>query len=411
MDEIYGVEGFVSDLPGINGRIKDSPEDFVVEEIPAEIQRADSGKYLILKVRLREWDTNRFLIELSRQLGVSRKRVTYAGTKDKLAVTTQYFCINTERNAEFFKAGDAEILESFRSNRMISLGDLIGNRFSVRISGGDDFGDISDAVIPIFDQVVSRGGFPNFFGPQRFGSIRPNTHTIGKLLVKGEYESAVRKYIYDPDCDTEYFRIQFDSHNDPVQALKEFPMHLHYERSLLGYIAEHGTAEGAFSNLPKNLSIMFVHAYQSYLFNRMLSLRLRKVGNLSVPLEGDYVMPVDHLFNSAGDPVKVTSFNLDKLNAMAVQNRVRPLLQLFGYRSEFAKGETGEIEHQVMESEGVVPGDFFIKGHPELSSTGSRRITSFMPADFSVSSGSLLAFSLGRGLYATSLTREILKKF
>ncbi|MEM0155359.1 MAG: tRNA pseudouridine(13) synthase TruD [Thermoplasmataceae archaeon] len=411
MDEKYGVEGFVSDLPCIDGRIKDSPEDFIVEEIPVEMQRADPGKFLILKVRLREWDTNRFLIELSRQLGVSRKRITYAGTKDKFAVTTQYFCINTESKAETFKAADAEILDSFRSDHMIRLGDLRGNRFTIRISGENEPSDLSDAIMPVYEQVNARGGFPNFFGPQRFGSIRSNTHTIGKLLVKGEYESAVRRYIYDPDYDTDDFRVQFNIHNDPVQALKEFPLHLHYERSLLGYMAEHGGAEGAFSNLPKNLSIMFVHAYQSYLFNRMLSMRLGMLGNLATAVEGDFVLPVDRLFNPAGDPVKVTRFNIDKLNSMAVQGRVRPLMQLFGYHSEFTGGETGEIEHKVLELEGVDPSEFFIKGHPELSSTGSKRVTSFMPADFSISSGRTLTFSLGRGIYATSLTREILKKF
>lgn len=411
MEEVYGIGGFISDLPGIRGRIKDSPDDFIVEEIPLEMQRSEFGKYLVIKVRLREWDTNKFLMYLSRKLGISRKRITFAGTKDKQAITTQYFCINSQQNMDSVNIGDAEILDSFRTDRMLRLGDLLGNRFSIRIVLESAEKWSSDTVCRIYEDVSCKGGFPNFYGPQRFGSIRPNTHTIGKLLIEGEYESAVRKYIYDPLYDSEEYRTNFDKYNDPVRSLKEFPANLKYERSLLGYISEHGTMEGAFSNLPKNLAMLFVHAYQSYLFNRMISARLKKMGDLSVPIDGDFVSPLDDLFNPVSEPVKVTRFNIDKLTLMAKQNKIRPLVQLFGFKSEFMQGDAGEIEHAVLDSEGIQPEDFRINKHPELSSSGTKRITSFLPVNLVSAESPELSFSLGRGIYATSLTREFLKKF
>ena len=82
-----------------------------------------TGKYTILKVKLTNWDTNRFLMYLSRYLRISRKRITYCGTKDKRGITTQYFCVNSEIQPERIGIKDAEILDSFRTDRMLNLGD------------------------------------------------------------------------------------------------------------------------------------------------------------------------------------------------------------------------------------------------------------------------------------------------
>ena len=411
MDEIYGIGCFLSNLPGIVGKIKVTPEDFVVEEIPTQIVKEEGGKYLILKVRLREWDTNKFLITLARRLGISRKRITYAGTKDKFAVTTQYFCVNIQDNEELIRIGDAEILESFRTGRMLRLGDLVGNTFSIRITPDDGTTIPAERIMEIYGDVSGKGGFPNFFGPQRFGSIRANTHSIGKLLVAGDYEAAVRKYIYDPDFDAEEYRKNFSIHNDPRESLMEFPAHLTYERSLLGYMAEHGSAENALSSLPRNLSMMFVHAYQSYLFNRILTARIQRSGSSSLPIPGDRIVPIDRYFNPRTEPVRVTRFNVDKISNLVTENKARPIIPLFGYKSAFSEDEAGEIEHRILDGEMVRPADFYIKDYPELSSSGDIRITSFMPENFSIPGENLLNFSLGKGIYATSLTRELLKKF
>jgi len=411
MDEKYGIGCFLSGLPGMGGKIKGAPEYFIVEELPAPLARTDGGKYLILKVRLREWDTNKFLITLARHLRISRKRITYAGTKDKFAVTTQYFCINTPENPGLLQIGDAEVIEAFRTDRMIRLGDLVGNTFTIAITEEDGQHASVRRGMETYEDVRGKGGFPNFFGPQRFGSIRANTHEIGRLLVMGDYEAAVRKYIYDPEYDTEDYRVNFGKHSDPAESLNEFPRHLTYERSLLGYMAEHGTAEGALSNLPRNLSMMFVHAYQSYLFNRILSLRIQAVGNSSQPMSGDRVIPVDEFFNPRSDPVRVTKFNIGKVSALIRENRARPIIPLFGYQSDFSQGDAGEIEHKVLDAEKVLPENFRIKNYPDLSSSGDTRISSFMPRDFSISDDAILHFSLGRGMYATSLTRELLKGF
>ena len=114
-------------------KIKMEAEDFQVVEIPQQVSMQENGKYTVLKLRLKNWETNHFVIEFSRYLGISRKRITYAGTKDKRAVTTQYFCINAEKIPEQIKIKDVEELDRFKTDKIIDLGDLLGNKFEIRV--------------------------------------------------------------------------------------------------------------------------------------------------------------------------------------------------------------------------------------------------------------------------------------
>ena len=378
-----------------------------MEEIPDSIPRNSAGKYTIIKVKLTNWDTNHFLMYLARYLRISRKRITYCGTKDKRGITTQYFCVNSDLQPERISIKDAEIMEAFRSDRMLNLGDLMGNRFTIDLR-------MDEPSIPkaqeTVDQLNNRGGFPNFFGLQRFGSIRTNTHKIGKLIVAGQYEKAAMLYLYDPQYDSESYRINFAEHNDPAIALKEFPERLDFERSLLGYLLEHGNLQDAFTALPKTLSMMFVHAYQSYLFNRILSLRMKKYGNLLEPIPGETVLKVDGLFNAnKTEEIQVNRLNVQKIAAMCRDDSMRISIPLFGYESRISSGEQGELESKVLEDENVTLDMFRIQGYSELSSKGERRIVSCKPVDFQLGDQGILKFSLGRGVYATSLIREILK--
>ncbi len=345
---------------------------------------------------------------LSRYLRISRKRISYCGTKDKRGITTQYFCVNSEIQPERISIKDAEILDFFRSDKMLNLGDLVGNRFTIDLRVKEtDIPKIGETV----DQINTRGGFPNYFGLQRFGSIRTNTHKIGKLIVFGQYEKAAMLYLYDQEFDKEDYRVNFAEHNDPAIALKEFPERLNFERSLLGYMLEHGNLDDSFSALPKTLSMMFVHAYQSYLFNRILSMRIEKYGNLLDPLPGDTVLKVDRLFNAnKADEIQVNRLNVQKIERMCRDDSMRVSIPLFGYESRISSGDPGELEAKILEEEKVEPDMFRIQGYSELSSKGERRIASCKPVDFQTGENGKLIFSLGKGIYATSLIREITKK-
>lgn len=403
-----GIEGHSTSFPGFPGTIKSDFSDFIVEEIPdPSIERDDGGKYLYLRVRLTNWDTNKFLIRLAKDLHISKKRVSYAGTKDKRGVTVQYFCVNSDITPENIRIKDADILGTFRSDHFLRLGDLVGNRFTIHISTENDRGD---EIIRKNDEISSAGGFPNFFGMQRFGSIRSNTHRIGRYIVTGQYSKAVETYIYDPKFDREDFRVEYGRTHDATLALRDFPKHLSFERTLLGYMIETGDAEGAFGAFPKNLGMLFVHAYQSYIFNRILSERMKVLGNVWEAVEGDIVYAVDSHFNPVDrEEIKVNPYNREKINTLIWEGRLRPTIPLPGYESRTTQNFQGEIERRIMEEEKIDFQSFRVGGYPELSSKGDRRIVSSKPVDFSYLGNNTISFSLGRGVYATSLLREFLR--
>jgi len=377
-------------------RIKENPEDFTVEEV-ADIPKSDNGRYTIIKAEIIDWDTNRIVEEIASMLRISRKRISYAGTKDKRARKIQYFCINAPVDVSGLAFKGFRIIDKFRTDHYLKLGDLTANRFRIRFQGASD-----DYIKRQYEKMMENGGFPNYFGQQRFGSRRRNTHDVGRLIVTGRYEDAVRLYLYDERYDTEDYRKEFIETLDYNRALEKFPRTLRFERSIIGYYAQHHTFRGAFDALPKNLAIMFVHAYQSHLFNRMLSLRIEKYGlNRAIP--GDTAFPIDRYFNpDKSRPVEVNEVNVDRINQLIERDNLRVALPIIGSEVGPDQSDFGEIERKILEEGHVDQSMFRNSEYPHLSSTGDRRIVSAKPVDFSVSN-SIMEFTLGKGIYATTL--------
>src|SRR5208283_4750132 len=133
---------------------------------------------------------------------------------------------------------------------------------------------------------------PNYFGLQRFGVIRPLTHRVGELILRGEYEQAVAVYVGQAfPLEREEIRnarTTFRETRDAAVALRELPVQMSFERSMLSYLtANPGDYPGALRQLPPKLLSMFVSAFQSYLFNYALSHRLAAGHTLADPVPGD----------------------------------------------------------------------------------------------------------------------------
>ena len=262
------------------------------------------------------------------------------------------------------------------------------------------------------------GGFPNFFGVQRFGSIRPVTHLVGKHIVHGDFEKAVMMYIGNPndeeDDSSRLPRQHLQETMDLETAIQEFPRTLTFERMLIGWLLRNpGDWSGAIRTLPPNLQMMFVHAYQSYLFNLMLSERIRKGIPLDRPIVGDVVLPADRTGYADHDkPVPVTRFNLDLVEKSVREHKAFVSGVLFGSESKFAEGEMGEIERKVVTTEGVQLQDFIVPQIAECNSRGSRRELVSPFKDLKVQCGEDnmdMSFILGKGCYATVMLREYMK--
>ncbi len=395
-----GIYSYLSSSPGIGGKLKKNVDDFFVEEIPIEIPKNKNGKNLCVKVKLRNWETNRFVKILSKLLGISRKRIRFTGMKDKRAVSVQYFCIVNFSSNNLPKIRDVEYLESFRTDYKLNIGDLLGNRFMIKVSDA-----VCDERI---EKILSElsGVFPNYFGVQRFGASRPVGHIVGKFIVKGDFENAVRYYIGYPDSfrDDEGRRIFFES-MDARSALKNISIKAEYERAMLNYLVNNpGDYIGALRAIPNNLLKMFVHAYQAYLFNKMVSERI-KIG--IEPQTGDIAMKTEN-----GKPVqkfvKVTEFNIGRIREKILRREAYISTILMGYKTILSEGVQGEIERKILEEEQISPRDFRIAKIPELSTKGKRRniLAPFM--DFH-HDHCVFQFKLFAGSYATSLMREFMK--
>lgn len=415
-----GLEVFLTEgIQGIGGKLRSTPEDFQVDELSILPPADPEGKFVIARVWHRNWEANRLVRRLGTNLRIGRAKVGFAGTKDGRSVSTQLMSFNAPiEEVQALAIPDVKILEAYRARRMISIGDLVGNRFRIRVADIDVSVDAKGICESIKEKLDATGGFPNFFGIQRFGSVRPITHLIGKDLIRGDFEGAVMRYVANPmdeeGSEANDARRALQQTRDFERAFREFPMKLSFERMMIGHVKDNPDDYlGALRKLPYNLLMMFVHAYQSYLFNRILSERIRAGMSLAMPEVGDLVLPLSKTNVPDHDnPIQVSADNLEKAIRNAREGKAFVSGLLYGTESEFAGGRMGEIERKIVDAEDISRLDFQIIGLREASSKGSRReiLSSYKDLEFRVAEGSAsFQFVLNKGCYATTLMREFMK--
>lgn len=419
-----GIETFFTNHQGIDGKLRTSPEDFVVDEIFLYPKKVENGCSIIAEVSAKNWETHRLVRELSKRLRISQKRIGFAGTKDKRACSTQLmsFYNVSEDDLSSVKIKDVSIKVMYRSDKSIKIGSMLGNRFKITVRNIEKT-ITSEQIDTIASFLEKYGGFPNFYGVQRFGIIRPITHIVGQHIIHGDFESAVMKYIANPikGEDEEAYNLREELHlsHNFSKALQSYPDVLNFEKIMLNrLVVAPDDFAGALQELPKNLLLMFVNAYQSFLFNKMLSERIQKNIPLNEAVVGDIVFPVRKNTIDV-QHIRVTELNVEKVNKQITKKKAVVTGLLVGYDSVFSKGEIGEIEQKIIEQEKIDYRDFIIPKIPFLSSKGSRRpiLGMLNKIDWKLQKDALqidkkavtLKFELKKGCYATSLLREFMK--
>jgi len=171
------------DLPAVGGKVKARWEDFVVEEIPS-LPPTGEGPYLRILVEKRGWDMETLIRHLAARLEIAETQVGYAGLKDKQAVTRQWMSVPIECQARLgdVECGSARLLESTPDSAFLRPGDLLGNRFVIRLRGAPaDSLEVARAGL----EQLSRDGLANVHGNQRFGKDLHAVET-GRAVVLGE---------------------------------------------------------------------------------------------------------------------------------------------------------------------------------------------------------------------------------
>lgn len=199
-------------------RIKQIPEDFIVKEI-ASIPFAGQGDYAYFLLRKKEWNTMDAVKEIAERLNIASKKVSYAGIKDKKAVTEQHISIQgvSKEKVLALKIKDIELVFLGYAKEKMNNNMLQGNAFRITLRA-------LEKEIKIIPKLI-----PNYFDEQRFG-FKARNHLAGKAMVKKEFSKA---------CEL----MGISSDGNPVNALIK----------------------------KRDNVVLCFHAYQSYLFNLVLA--------------------------------------------------------------------------------------------------------------------------------------------
>lgn len=404
----------------LGGRIKELPKDFIVQEIGSDYKtsvkylpdkrieeidwkevfknKKEREDYLILDLEKHNVSTPKAISEMARFLRLSKSRISYAGLKDKRAISSQRISLydpDVNRLSKFYFK-DIKVYNPFWSSKKIDIGDLKENQFIITIRQIEDFSkeEIKEIIENVF-KTINKDGLINYFGEQRFGGAREVTAKVGRELILKNYKDAVMLYLTHPSLyetdDVLLARKDILETEDFKKHASSFPLKSGFERAMLNHLANNPDDYlGCFKILSKSMQYIFIHAYQSYLFNEIINLRFKY------------------------------GFKINKIPGDKIING-KVYLQLFGFNSSFQEERAGEIEREIFKKEGITFKDFFNKDYPVLSTKGDFRPIITFPRDLKIISieeddinvgqkMATISFTLDKGQYATVLLREIIKK-
>lgn len=357
------------------GFIKDSPEDFIVEEEKIEKKIEPEGKYTYFTLKKNNWTTMQSLHRIASICHVSWKRFKFAGTKDKHAVTKQLVCVKGVKPATLkkIKIKDIEISDVFQSNEKLQIGELEGNRFTVRVK--DYECDEIKKPLKAFKPFLKKG-VPNYFAEQRFGIQRTNNHIIGKYILREDYENALKEllaksYPLEGEESRKARDYLMNNWKDWKEALPKFPKYLNVERIIINHLTKNpNDYVNSLRKLPRNIAKIFVYSFQSYIFNKAITRMIEK------ELLSDFE------------------------------------LELPGYDSTL-KSLGGSVVEELLEEENINLSDFQVSSYPEISCRGHMRRTLIFPKDYKVkrltNKSYTISFTLPKGSYATAVLRELIQ--
>ncbi len=187
--------------------IKASPRDFEVEEVLG-FEADGEGEHLLVRIEKRGLDTSEVAGLLARHLELAPKAVSWAGRKDRHAVTRQYFSVQWPEpelpDLTGLGGEKLEVLDVKRHRRKLRPGYNRGNRFRLRLTGvSGDTGAVDERL-----RLIAARGVPNYFGRQRFGREGRNIEAAREMLASGSprrvphgrrslWLSAARSYLFN----------------------------------------------------------------------------------------------------------------------------------------------------------------------------------------------------------------------
>jgi len=405
-DRAVGMEVYSTDSAPCRARLRTRPGDFAVEEAfgsNAMSSQPAPGSVPVYRVEKSSADT----LHVAQSMAAALKsRVAYAGMKDKRAASTQFMTPTSTRSER------PPLIEgdNFRATlvgylpRPISRSMIAGNRF--RITLRECCPEIGDCFATALDAARALR-LPNFYGLQRFGTRDQVTHLVGKAVVQGRLDDAIRILLFEPrsaDDEQTLGARELLSSGRYDEGSRRLPGRQDVEKKVARQLArEPKDSVAALRAVPIAVRRLYVQAFQSYLFNRTLSAVMRKGEDISSAQAGD----------NWGE-LSRDGLNLWRVHGVRepMVDGAVPLVQLAGYAYRNYGSRFDECLERVMAEESIEPRSFFVEGMQEVSVEGGfRRPHLAVSEPRSEVSGDVatLEFALPRGGYATVLLREIVK--
>ena len=385
IDSEIGISVYTTRFEGCGGKIKSKDVDFLVSEVLSKnaIQNISAdGDYAVYKLKKHGIDTTHSLTNVFKKYSLRLKSL---GLKDATAVTEQYVCSEKKLNSIDRISEEKYSLERIGFvKKPLSKKDMIGNQFKIKIT--DTSIDISK--FNEFDKIL------NFYGYQRFGSKRPVTHLIGKALLQQDYTKAVNLLLsftseYDSPENAK-LRKNLSDKSNYSKLLNEIPFQMDLERIVVNQMIQDDDPKKAIRALPLAIRRFYLQAYQSFLFNKTLSMAFIDGEDLFLPQQGDVC------YDKNGIIGKFSNESGQRLS-----------IPFVGY-SYYKKTRFHYQISKILESEEVSPKDFFLKEMQEISSEGGFRNSSIKCDDIDITND-WIRFTLSRGSYATIVMREVMK--
>jgi tRNA pseudouridine13 synthase len=410
LDESIGIT-FGTQFEGIGGRIRSSPEDFVVEEvIDGRFLSSIRPEYLEPSFAVFALAKNGIdsihAAKLAAQTLHSKVRIL--GFKDSKASTKQYLAVRTRKPlATSFTKDRFSLSLLGYTKEDFSPRLLLGNRFKTWIRSIKVSEDETRRTLEIASTLFKGRAFPNFYGHQRFGSARPVTHVVGRYIVQGSFKDAVNAFITVPSTidgkEVAEARRLF-SDGKLKESLNGFQAKDDIERTIITSLFEKpGDYLLALRKVSLRVRKLFVAAYSSFIFNKVLSRAIEKGETLRAG-DGDVVAEFGSDYRMGRPLILATVPKQD--------NRLVPMVPTAGYGYYQKKSRFDLLLQEIMKEEGVVPKMFHVKDAPEMSLETSLRPAPLIGNIFDYAidgSNMLIDFFLAKGSYATILLREITK--
>ncbi len=443
VEEFVGIQSYATNKMGIiGGEYKRNLKDFVVREI------SNNGKILDIKEDIKThsfseelkdryttfnlvkiyMDTFEAIKKISKKLKIPYDYFNYSGLKDKFSISVQKISVKGDYVEELrnLKLKDIFIRNIFPTRKPVKLGSHRGNHFTIILRNIENSLNLKNKVEK-YIKFLNEFGFPNYFGLQRFGTYRPNSHIVGRYILEGKFKEAFEEFVsttYSTESlESKNVRREFQNSRDFQKAYQSFPNNLKYEKNMIHYLIENPEDyKGSIDTLHTDLKKLLVSSFQSYLFNKIISLRLEKGFNLYKPIKGDVISILDDYNGNITQVKYLFGEAYDKFLKKALElNRAAIIIPILGTNTNLDEFPVMKpLYEDILKQEKINMAIFNNNLNHELEFKGSIRAMTTKPImlkllelnDDELNPGKKkikLEFSLQKGSYATMLIREFIK--